>query len=339
MVTIKDVARKAEVSPASVSKVINKRPHVSPKTKAKVLKAIQELNYEPNATARKLVMKTTENIGFIIRSSTKGRANPFYVKILDGVESVIKKEGFNLLFSTVEEKLKGPENLPKKIKESNVDGLIIVGIIDNNFIYEIIKKELPLVLVDYYLKEKELNYVLTDDLRGAYKAVSWLIELGHRKIAMINGPQTHTSFLDRFRGYKLTLLDHGIKYEKEYVQTVPKGGIECGYRAGKHLLELKQPPSAVFCANDNIAIGAMKIIKDRGLRIPGDISVVGFDDIEQASHIEPPLTTVRVHNEELGRVAVQKLIEAMNNRSKRPERTIIPTELIIRESASKVKNK
>ena len=334
MATIKDVAKRAGVSPASVSKVINKKPHVSKRTKAKVLKAIQQLDYEPHAIARKLAMKTTENVGFIIRSSAKGRTNPFYVKILDGVESIVKKKGFNLLFSTVEEKLETSESLPKKIKESNVDGVIIIGIVDNNLIDRILKKQIPLVLVDYYLKGKELNYVLTGDLQGAYEAVSYLIHLGHRKITMINGPQAHTSFLDRFRGYKLALLDHGIKYEKEYVQTASEAETENGYRSGKHILELRHPPSAVFCANDNIAIGVIKAARDKGLQIPENISVVGFDDIEQASHTEPPLTTIRVYNEEMGERAAQKLIEVIGNKDKRPERIIIPTKLIARESAS-----
>jgi len=336
MVTIKEVAKSAKVSVATVSKVLNNRPQVSQETRTRVLKTIKKLGYFPNITARKLITKKTENIGFIIsREVRDGMSNPFYSRVLYGVESELRHHGgYNLLFSVIPDEVKSENDFPKKIRENNVDGLLLISKMDDNFILKMREKEIPLVLVDYFITGGNLNCVISDNFWGTYRAVEYLISLGHKRIGLLSGPQNHPTIKERISGYKQALEDN--KITSSCLSEEGNLRFSGGYQAMSRLMNHHPLPSAIFAVNDETAIGAMRAIKEKGLKIPEDISVVGFDDIEQSSHTDPPLTTVRVYKEDMGRAAVKKLLEIIERKEEISEKVVIPTKLVIRKSSRKL---
>jgi len=327
--TIEYVAQLAEVSKATVSRVLNNSPKVTEKTREKVMKAIKESGYYPSATARRLTTNKAETIGLIIptpQDTTFG--NPFYTEILRGFTHQAKIESYDLLLFINEYQF----NYSRLFHDRRVDGLLLVGIKRNDKgITQLSKNKFPYVLtgkIDY----KEANYVDADNKGGAYQAVSYLANLGHKKIAYLGGSFEFTFNQERFEGYLKAFKEHNLKYGKELTMESINTQ-ESGYEAMHKLLESSSIPTAVFVANDLDAIGAMKAIREKGLRIPKDIAVIGFDDIQLASYIEPPLTTVRQPIYEMGITAISLLVQLIEGKKKEPLKVELPTQLIIRESS------
>lgn len=330
--TIRDVAKGAGVCISTVSNALNNRWYVSATTKARILKVAKKLDYHPSGIARSLVRRKTENIGFILyRNPERLFSNPFYSRIVDGVEEQVLTQGYNLLISAFDIGSKD-QALPKLIREKNVDGLILAGAISKDFILVLRKEGFPIVLVDNYLKNEKINCVVIDNTHGAVDAVEYLFKLGHKKIGFLCGPPLHISNQERFKGYKLRLDELGIKFDRSIVAQ-GDNTIEGGYNAMQKLLEKISGITAVFACNDDMAIGAMRAIREKGLEIPDDISLMGFDDIEMAAHTQPPLTTIRVPKEEMGRVAATMLISELEGVSQKAGlRIVMPAELVIRQS-------
>ena len=327
-VTIRDIAKIAKVAPSTVSRALNNKGRMSNATRERIRQLAQELGYHPNINAKGLATNRTGNIGIIIHKRHKplpGSFYDFYGTIIIEVEEEAGNQGYNFIFSSVDSK----PIVPRCVQERRVDGLIIMGCdIGKDLILKLKGDGIPLVLVDNHIEK--VDSVAVDNTGGAYKAVEHLIELGHRKIGFIAERLTDLSFEERFEGYKLALKEHGLHYNPALVAEGFKRP-DHGYVAMKKLLE-RAIPSAVFAANDSTAVGAIKAIKENGLRVPDDIAIVGFDDGGLASQAVPPLTTVRVFRDKMASAAAKRLIELIENPDQPPIQLRLPTELIIRES-------
>ncbi|MDZ7721887.1 MAG: LacI family DNA-binding transcriptional regulator [candidate division KSB1 bacterium] len=329
MKTIKDIAQAANCSVSTVSKALNNRSDVSQTTKKRILKIAKENNFYPNAFGKALKSKSTENIGVIFcRESQPLSSNPFYSRVLEGIEAELAIHNYNLVLQLISDENKS--EIPKMIRERQIDGLILVGVINQTFVDQLKQIDLPLILIDPKIEqESKWCQILIDNEDGAMQAVQYLIQSGHQRIGFISGDLERQSFSQRFRGYKRALKFNNIPFSEELVQT---GGLEKGYEHTARLLDLDNPPTALFSANDINAIYAYKAITERGLAIAGDISVVGFDDIELSRMASPPLTTVRVYKEEMGSIAVRRMISVIQDSDIEPNTTLVPTRLVVRES-------
>jgi len=330
MVTIKDIAEVAGVSQSTVSKALNDRPDISPETRRKILKIAKDLNFTPHAFGKALKKKTSENVGVLFcRDLHSPSGNPFYSRVLEGIEAELALNNFNLMLQIITESTR--DELPKMVRERQVDGLILVGTFRERYLNRILSEALRLVLVDPAEIHKSHCQVLIDNEHGAYLATQYCIEHGHTKIGFISGDLSRLSFEQRFNGYKKALKHNHIDLNRDYVRT---GGLENGYELVTHLLK-NTDITAIFSANDINAIYGYKAIHDLNMRVPDDISMIGFDDIAMAKISTPPLTTVRVYKEELGSIAVRALLRQIKGEVNQPVTTIVPTRLVERDSVKK----
>ena len=334
MKTIKDIAKIAGVSQSTVSKALNDRPDISRDTKKKVLKIVDEHNFIPNVFGKSLKSKKTGNVGVILCSEQyQLSSNPFYSRVLEGIEAELALNNYNLMLNIVQENMYN--DLPKVIRERQIDGLILIGIFREELVDKIIQHNSNSVLVDPKITFNKCSQVLIDNEHGAFTATQYLIDAGHEKIGFVSGDLERLSFRQRFNGYKKALKFNKIDINTSLIKT---GGIEEGYNHIKAII-LDQEATAIFVANDINALHGYKAIYDLKLRIPDDISIIGFDDIMLSKMSSPPLTTIRVYKEELGSIAVRTLLKIINGDIVAPITTIVPTKLIERESVCKLKEK
>ncbi|MDD5644619.1 MAG: GntR family transcriptional regulator [bacterium] len=276
----------------------------------------------------------TNNIGFVIRREHHPAfSNPFYSFVFRGVESEARARGYNLFYQLLDHNIIDDTANFKLVNENKVDGLLLVGEMPHAFISDIKDKGIPLVLIDHYINDLGLDAVVTENEKGAYQIVKYLIDLGHRKIGFWGASLDHGTFMERFKGYKRALSDYGIKFSENLVETVLL--IENDIIVDK-MFEPDNMPTAVLACNDLVAIKVMSALQDKGLKIPDDISIAGFDDIELGSQIRPPLTTVRVQREQMGVLAVKKLINNIERKNNKCEKTVLTTELVVRQSCKAV---
>ena len=330
--TIKDVAELVGVHPSTVSRVINDDSRISEKTREKVFLIIKKLGYTPNAIARGLKTKRTHTLGMLIPDIT----NPFFAEIARGVEDAANKNDFNIILCNTDDRLKKERTYLEILRGKRVDGLILgTAHIKDKSILELEKNNFPYILVSRNIEELDKNCVIVDDEAGGIMATEYLIKLGHRRIAHITGPLKIRSALNRLKGYKLALKKYGIEYRDELVG---EGDfrIKGGYQVMKRFLKLAEPPTAIFAANDLLALGAMQAIQKKNFHIPEDFSVIGFNDIELASFVYPPLTTIRQPMLEMGALAVKMLIKIIEEGEFNQGKVILKPELIVRESCKKI---
>jgi LacI family transcriptional regulator len=333
--TIKDVAREAACSLSTVSLVVNDRGYVSKETRERVLKVVKDLRYHVTRSARGLASKTSGNIGFILREDHFSQAEPFYNRVFLGVEFAAREHNFYVLLATIGQRFSERNDLPRFLLERNVDGLIVAGKVSLQFIEHAAHFGIPIVLVDFDIRRKRFPAVLIDNRAGARAAVSHLIEQGHRQIAFVSGDIHHPSLAERLGGYREALADHDIAEETHLIDIQePDSRIANGAKAMARLLTQTPVPSAVFAANDAMAIGCMQEIRRAGMTIPDDVAVAGFDDIEVSALMHPPLTTVRVFKEELGQQAVETLVEIIKTGDSTLVTKHVPVKLIVRESTA-----
>lgn len=332
--TIKDVAKKAGLSLSTVSLVINNKANVSDETRAKVKKVISELYYHPQRSGRSLASKLSGNIGFILTEDHFSKSEPFYTRIFLGTEIEARKNNYYVLLTTVGFTVKDTKEIPRFLLESNVDGVIIAGKIGQSWIEYIRERHLPLVLVDYEKKEKGVSTVLIDNVAGAKLAVSHLSGGGHNKIGFIGGDLEHPSIAERYAGFRLAVNSLNMPLSENWISiNEPDTQLVNGYRAAKKIfLQRTDLPTALFVANDAMAVGCMRYLKEIGKRVPEDVAVVGFDNVEMGFLSEPRLTTVNVHREEIGSIAVQRIVEMIKGKTELVTKTITPVELVVRES-------
>jgi len=333
--TIKDVAKRANVSIATVSLVINNNTRISKTTRTKVLNAIKVLNYFPSKSAQSLVKKRTGNLGFILTDDHFLRTEPFYTRIFLGTEFEAGRNEYYVLLATVKTDYKESEKIPRFVLEGSVDGIIIAGKIPTELLSDLLKFKIPLVCVDFYRNEIDYPVVLIDNIQGGMIATEHLLNLNHKNIAFLGGDINHPSIADRLIGYKSALQKANIKINENLIITIsPYPDRQNGYDSARLLFERNNDVTAIFACNDAMAIGAMQYLKENNINIPRDISLVGFDDDEADLLLKPALTTIRVPKIDLGVEAVKYLIEIINNRSTTSKKIIVSVELIVRNSTS-----
>ena len=335
--TIKDVAKEAKVSIATVSLVINNNNRISQDNSKRVLRVVKKLNYQPSRSARGLVSKKTGNIGFILTEEHFLRSEPFYSKIFLGIEFEARIHDYYILLATVSPSFSKGDSLPRFITERNFDGIIIAGKVPSDLIYSILKYNMPLVFVDYSLMNGDYPTVLTDNIKGGVLATNYLIENGHKNIAFIGGEISHPSIMERLQGYKLALERAELNSNDEVVITNDDNlSRKNGCSAAEILLERTKDVTAIFSANDSIAIGVMQCLNNKGIKVPDDISVIGFDDVQADLLLDPPLTTVRVPKIDMGTEAIQLLFGIINKENIKAKKILVPVELIVRESTKNI---
>lgn len=337
--TIKDVAKRAGFSLSTVSLAINNSGYVSKETRAKVFKAVEELGYHPSRAARVLASKRSGNIGFILTDDHFSLLEPFYTRIFLGTEFEARNHNHYVLLTTVGRQFRKTGHMPRFLLERNVDGVIIAGKVSDRLIELIEDLGLPMVLVDYELPRKRVSAVLIDNWKGAQLATQHLITAGgHRDIGFIGGDLGHPSIRERFASFKQTLNENGRSNGNEFiVDDEQDTRVHNGYSAAERMLNSSRNPSAIFAANDAMAIGCLQYAKKRGMRVPDDLAIVGFDDIEMSSYVDPKLTTVRVFKEEMGIHAVRHLMDLLQTRTQAKMTTYVPVELVVRESTGNAK--
>ena len=331
-ITIKDIARIAEVSTATVSMILNnKGNNISSATREKVMRVVKENNYIPNSMARSLVTRKTKTIGLVIPDI----ANPFFPELARGAEDKANEAGYSIIYCNTDDDVEKEEKYINMLSEKMVDGIVFTNSAKRTGgLSPIDRGCIPVILIDRDLESKNIKgRVLIDNLDAAYKAVCHLIEKGRKKIVFITGALTSTTAKDRHEGYKKALKDNGIEYNEKYVKA-GEFRSDWGITSTNQILDEGLTFDAVFCGNDLIAISVLKVLKSRGYDIPKDISVVGFDDIYMASVIEPGLTTIKQPNYEMGYIAVEMLIETLEKPEQSFEQrtVILDTELIVRSS-------
>jgi len=331
--TLEEIAKLAGVSRSTVSRVINNHPNVSPEVRERVWKVIRELDYQPHAAARSLATRRTQVLGLIIpQAVTILFTDPFFPLLIRGIADACNARRYHLMLSLFSSRDEQRELYRRIIRGGHLDGIIISStVIDDPLIPRLLEDQVPFVLVGRYPRDARASYVDADNRAGAQMAVDYLIRLGHRRIATITGPLNMIAGLDRYEGYLAALRNKGLEKDDALIAE-GDFSYEGGFQAMQTLLP--HEPTAVFVASDTMALGAIKAIKGAGLRIPEDISIVGFDDLEAASFSDPPLTTVRQPIYLLGSTAAQLLIDLIEGKSRPPQRIVFPTELVIRRSCS-----
>jgi LacI family transcriptional regulator len=335
--TIKDVAREANVSIATVSLVINNHGRISQETRKKVLKTIKNLNYHPSRSARGLVSRSTGNIGFILTEEHFLRTEPFYTNIFLGTEFEARTKDYYVLLATVNSSFSKGDLLPRFIVEKNFDGIVIAGKVPNSLIESILEYKKPTVFVDFSPNNGDYSNVLTDNLKGGQLATEHLIEYGHKNIAFVGGEISHSSIKDRLQGYKFALEGAKINIDESLIITNDEYlSRQNGCSSAELLINRRKDVTAIFAANDAIAIGVMQCLKNKGIEIPDRISVIGFDDVEADLFTDPPLTTIRVPKLDMGIEAIQLILGIINNKHIKAKKILVPVELIVRKSTKNI---
>ncbi|MGM0499227.1 MAG: LacI family DNA-binding transcriptional regulator [Bacillota bacterium] len=327
-VTIKDIAKEADVSITTVSRVLNDKPDVGDDTRAKILKIIEEMNYNPNSVARGLVMQKTHTIGLIIPDIS----NPFFPQIVRAVEDKAQELGYSVIFFNTDNHLERERKAVELFKSKQVDGLIVSLSLGNEEILKNLKAaNYPVVQIDRSVLDHSYPLVSIDNQKSAYKMVEYLLKKGHKKIAHISGDLNTTTARERLSGYKKALKNYKVEINEDYII---EGDYtqDSAYQAMQNLLKLEVRPTAVFAANDLSAAGVYKAVFAADLKIPEDIAVAGHDDINLASLLKPELTTMRQPKYKMGERAVTVLLEMINSENAKIEDQILNTDLIIRES-------
>ncbi|MFD0713907.1 LacI family DNA-binding transcriptional regulator [Paenibacillus sp. GCM10027626] len=332
MVTIYDIAKKAGCSAMTVSRVINNTGRISDKTRTRVLSIMKEMNYVPNSMARSLVKQESHLLSLLITDIT----NPFYTALARGAEDAARQNGYRLLLGNSDESIDKEKEYIDTVLSARVDGVLFAPAGDNSLpnLRKLKKQNMPLVLLDREVPGIECDLVLGDSKEGAKKLTTHLIELGHRRIALLNGVPTISTARLRLAGYREALQLHGLPYEESYVA-------EAHYRMGdmdalmEHFMQMPEPPSALFAANNFLALGAIRALLAKGCQVPADLSVVCFDELEAGFVVDPFMTVVAQPAYDFGFIGIQLLIDRIRGHAPDNWRTVLlPSELHFRRSSA-----
>lgn len=327
--TILDVARLSGFSKTTVSRAFVNPEHVQEETRLRIYEAAKTLNYTPNAIARAMVRKKTDNLAFIIYEQQYPVVlNPFYSPIFEAVLQTAAKRGYSLFVSSDKDvRLPSGELYMKK----QMDGVIIAGKTDTDTVMSLMRQHIPVVLLNNALDIEGLPSVTTDHYGGAVQAMEHLFERGHRKIGLIAGRFSPHPYNMRFKAYTDALKRHGCEIDHRFLKTI-EPTLDDSMHCVASLLAMQDRPTALFCTNDTIAVGAIKAALRIGLRVPQDIAVVGFDDSYICRIMEPELTSVRVDTEKMGRAAADALIALIDGQPDKAHNITVKTQLIVRQS-------
>jgi LacI family transcriptional regulator len=332
-ITIKDIARIANVSHTTVSRALNNKSRIKDETKGKILAIANELNYRPNFIARSLVMKQTKTLGLVITTM----ANPFYTELSQGIETTAIGLGYNIILCSTNYDLSAEKQYIEMLRSKGVDGIIFSSAhMDDPNILTLAEEAFPIVLVNrrtYHPAVREkVDYVGVDNILGGFLAVEHLIKLGHQRIGVIGGSSESSVGFERLQGGKKALATYGLKMVGDYFI---EGNFlkRSGYQGGKEFLKMAEPPTAIFATNDYMALGTFEAIIEGGQRVPEDIALIGFNDIEFTSMRGIELTTIGQKKYEMGALAVKTLVERIEGgKTGSPKEIILEPELIIRKT-------
>jgi LacI family transcriptional regulator len=329
MATIREVARRAAVAPITVSRVINDSGNVNEATRARVRQAIEELHYVPNSLARSLRSRQSHTIALIVSDIT----NPFWTTVARGVEDTAAENDYRTILCNTDENPAKEANYLNLLVERRVDGVIIAPTTRDKKQLAVLKQlQVPCVLIDRRVEGFKVDSVYGDSRTGARLLIDHLIDLGHRRIALINGPDTISSAQDRAAGYRESLEAHQITVEESLILC---GDFKqaSGYRLVKQALACDPRPTAIFAANNFIAVGAWQALHEAGLRVPEDVALVCIDDVPFLSAIDPFLTVAAQPAYEMGEAAARLLVERLTiHRTGKAREVVLPPQLIIRRS-------
>jgi LacI family transcriptional regulator len=337
-ITLEEIARNSGVSLATVSLVLREKPGVNDETRRRVLDTARTLGYRKKPALETAQSQALQQVGVLVKSRPDDlpQTNQFYAPVLAGIEAACRRRHINLLYATLAvDEDNHPQELPRMLLEDELDGLLLVGAFVDTTITGLMRRHAtPTVLVDAYAAENSYDSVVSDNFRGAYQAVSYLIQSGHRHIAVVGSlPNAYPSIGERRRGYVQALHDRGIadRYFADSHLTPQEAA-----KAAVNLLRAHPHISALFCCNDMTAIGAMQAAHGIGRRIPDDLSVVGFDDIDLSAHVLPALTTMQIDKVGMGRLAVQLLANRVEFPASGYATTVLRPKLIERQSVRTV---
>ncbi|UHA72281.1 LacI family DNA-binding transcriptional regulator [Paenibacillus sp. 481] len=326
-VSIFDVAKKAGLSVVTVSRVLNNATTVREKNRQKVLQAMKDLDYHPNAAARSLAKGKTGVIGMIVTTLQ----DSFLDSIVQKVSGMLKDYGYYLALSIANHPTEEGHGRDL-IQEDRVDGLLILSAVhEEPYVVELKKRKIPFVLIDNQIVQPSVSNVVVDNFKGGYEATKHLIELGHKRIAHIKGSHFFVSAVEREKGFLSAMQEAGLQ-----PVAIEAGdfSIESGYRAVQKWLEEGQLPTGIFAADDFTAIGVVNALHEAGYQVPRDVSVVGYDDQMLASQLRPRLTTMKQPANQIGQAAVETLMKHINSTAKRSSTLKFESELVVRESTT-----
>ncbi|MFW5994099.1 MAG: LacI family DNA-binding transcriptional regulator [Halanaerobiaceae bacterium] len=337
-ITIKDIAKKSGVSVTTVSRVLNEKPDVNDQTRAKVLKIIEESNYRPNGMARSLVINQTYSIGLIIPDIN----NPYFPEVARGVEDQAQDSSYSVIFSSTDNKLEREKDVIDLMLHKRVDGLIVSLSLANRSILERLEaKNIPVVQLDRKIPDSIYPAVMIDNQRSAYKAVQFLIDQGYSNIAHITGDLKTVPGQKREDGYRKAILDNNLRLDEE---SIIEGDFskKSGYKAMVKMIDEGNLPEAIFAANDLMAIGVLEVCRERNIKVPEDLVIIGHDDISIANLVYPSLTTMAQPKYKLGKKASQLLIDLIEIKQRKGSLEakdffadqVLETRLIRRESST-----
>jgi len=328
MTTIREVAERAGVSYATVSHVINNTRVVSPETRQRVLAAMAELNYRPNALARSLRQGKTNTLGLVLPDS----ANPFFAEISRSIEDKAFNKGYSVFLCNTELDTERELFYVDVLSKKQVDGIIFVAAGDQTDSLDFLVREgMPVVMIDRNVPNVQVDAVLPDHRLGGFLATQHLLKLGHTRIACIAGPSSITPSAERITGYRNALEQANIPYDEKLVIRGDYHA-QSGMDITSSILMMDPRPTAVFALNDLMALGALRAAAEAGCSVPKDLAVVGYDNLELSQYTNPPLTTIAQPKKEIGVQAVNLLVERIAQKNRPPSRVVLPPELIVRRS-------
>lgn len=326
-VTLKDVARAAGVSHTTVSRALRDSEEVSPETRARIREIAATMGYRPNPVARALQGRRTQTLGVVVTRLS----DPFHTEVVQGIEMVAQAHGYGLLLSLSHEDPKKERAIVELLAAKQVDGIIVAASrLGSRYLPLLEALQIPIVLINSHQTGPYVYSVATDNAHGGRLAAAYLIGLGHRAIAYIGSRRGGDSNRERFRGFRQALREAGLPLRPEWV-VAGDGRVAGGEAAMRRLLEQRPRPTAVFCYNDLTAIGALKAALRAGLRIPEELSIIGFDGLEEGTYVSPMLTTVAQPRRQLGRLAAEMMLEILNGQPS-PKHIRLQGTLIERES-------
>lgn len=329
--TISDVAREAEVSKATVSRVINNAPSVDDELRERVLVAIEKLGYQPSRAARQMKKNLQDAVGFMVPSIS----DAIFGSIIQSAQDYAYEKKMGILPYSTADDLKRQKRYLDGMLTDNIAGLVVVPApnTDPTTLRNLQKQGIPIVLLDRKLAGVDADYIGSDNTQGAYEATMHLIDWGYRRIATIAGSQLVSTGVERLTGYRMAMTEADIPIEPEYIQ-YGNFDEDDSYQALKTLVELDNPPEALFVSNDAMTIAILHAVRDLGIHVPDDLAIISFDEIPLAELLTPSLSTVEQATEALGQEALRLLFDRMKNRDRATRIVRIPTKLNIRESSN-----
>jgi LacI family transcriptional regulator len=332
MATIRDVAKRAGVAPITVSRVINRSASVSAETRERVEKAIQELGYVPNRLARSLRLRRTHTLALVVTDIT----NPFWTTVVRGVEDAAQDAGFTVILCNTDESEAKQEQYLDVLCQKRVDGILLVPARSSAQLVDWIQKQdMPVVILDRRVCSDQVDVVRGDSQEGACQLVRHLLSLGHRRVAVLSGPKDVSTAEDRVLGYRKALAEAGVEVRADWV-LYGRFSKESGYEMTRQVLDTSPRPTALFAGNNFIAIGALRALRDAGLRVPEDVSVVAFDDLMADLAVEPFLTVVDQPSYEMGQQAAELLLARLSGSAANGyQEIVLPTKLTVRRSSGR----